>query len=216
MELYFTRHGRTEWNQALRFQGREGDSPLLPESYREIEQLGKHLATIPFVRIYASPQKRAKETALGIQQHLKEPVEIIYSDDLREIGMGDLEGADIMEARKIYGETLDALRYSPDRYDPTPFGGEPYEEMLIRGQQLILSAAEQEQGPLLFVSHGATLTGCIQTLAGADLADVRKMGGLGNNTLSVLKMGESKALPFTLKLWNDDRHLQVNKGKPLL
>lgn len=207
MELYFTRHGRTEWNQALRFQGREGDSPLLPESYEEIARLGKHLSEIPFVRIYASPQKRAKDTAMGIQCYLKVPAEIIYSDDLREIGMGDLEGASIMEARHIYGETLDALRYAPNRYDPRAFGGEPYEEMLARGKKLILEAVEKEQGPLLFVSHGATLTGCIQTLAGASVADARKMGGLGNNTLSILKMNQSKELPFTLELWNDDRHL---------
>ena len=31
MQLYFTRHGKTEWNQARRFQGMMGDSPLLPE-----------------------------------------------------------------------------------------------------------------------------------------------------------------------------------------
>lgn len=210
MDLYFTRHGRTEWNQALRFQGREGDSPLLPESYAEIERLGKHLASVPFTRIYASPQKRAKETALGIQRHLKEPVEIVYAEALREIGMGDLEGAYIMEARRIYGETLDALRYAPDHYDPRPFGGEPYEEMLARGRKLIITAAEKEQGPVLFVSHGATLTGCIQTLGGASLADARKMGGLGNNTLSILNIGETKEPPFTLKLWNDNRHLQVD------
>lgn len=30
MQLYFTRHGKTEWNQARRFQGMLGDSPLLP------------------------------------------------------------------------------------------------------------------------------------------------------------------------------------------
>ncbi|MCB6775816.1 histidine phosphatase family protein, partial [Phocaeicola dorei] len=29
MELYFTRHGKTQWNQERRFQGSNGDSPLL-------------------------------------------------------------------------------------------------------------------------------------------------------------------------------------------
>ena len=40
MKLYFTRHGKTEWNQQKRFQGMTGDSPLLPTSYDEIKQLG--------------------------------------------------------------------------------------------------------------------------------------------------------------------------------
>lgn len=28
MELYFTRHGKTEWNLERRFQGSNGDSPF--------------------------------------------------------------------------------------------------------------------------------------------------------------------------------------------
>ncbi|BDQ56203.1 hypothetical protein EfsSVR2331_03280 [Enterococcus faecalis] len=48
MKLYFTRHGKTEWNQQKRFQGMTGDSPLLPTSYDEIKQLGQYLQDIPF------------------------------------------------------------------------------------------------------------------------------------------------------------------------
>ena len=48
MQLYFTRHGKTEWNQARRFQGMMGDSPLLPESYKEIQLLGDAIANVPF------------------------------------------------------------------------------------------------------------------------------------------------------------------------
>lgn len=207
MDLYFTRHGRTEWNKALRFQGMRGDSPLLPESYTEIDRLGKHLADIPFSKIYASPQKRAKDTAKGLQRHLKHAVEIVYADELREIGMGELEGAFIAEALERYGESLEALRQTPDLYDPSEFGGEPYEEMLARGHKIILEAAKKETGPILFVSHGTTLTGCIQTLAGTNISEVRKMGGLGNNTLSILRMSEAQILPFELLLWNDASHL---------
>ena len=48
MKLYFTRHGKTEWNQQKRFQGMTGDSPLLSTSYDEIKQLGQYLQDIPF------------------------------------------------------------------------------------------------------------------------------------------------------------------------
>ena len=34
MQLYFTRHGRTEWNLEGRFQGREGDSPPFTRKLR--------------------------------------------------------------------------------------------------------------------------------------------------------------------------------------
>ena len=48
MQLYFTRHGKTEWNQARRFQGMLGDSPVLPVSHEEIKLCCYHLAAIPF------------------------------------------------------------------------------------------------------------------------------------------------------------------------
>lgn len=48
MKLYFTRHGKTRWNQEKRFQGMMGDSPLLPESLEAIKALGKELKDIPF------------------------------------------------------------------------------------------------------------------------------------------------------------------------
>ena len=58
MQLYFTRHGKTEWNQARRFQGMMGDSPLLPESYKEIQLLGDAIANVPFEKIYSSTSYR--------------------------------------------------------------------------------------------------------------------------------------------------------------
>ncbi len=48
MELYFTRHGKTQWNQERRFQGSNGDSPLLPQSYEEIKAFGKKVKYVPF------------------------------------------------------------------------------------------------------------------------------------------------------------------------
>lgn len=51
MKLYFTRHGKTEWNQQKRFQGMTGDSPLLPTSYDEIKQLGKIFRLKKFILV---------------------------------------------------------------------------------------------------------------------------------------------------------------------
>ena len=62
MKLYFTRHGKTEWNQQKRFQGMTGDSPLLPTSYDEIKQLGQYLQDIPF-------EKNLFESAITCQKY---------------------------------------------------------------------------------------------------------------------------------------------------
>lgn len=54
MKLYFIRHGKTEWNLEMRFQGASGDSPLLETSIDELKRLGKHLSNVQFDKIYSS------------------------------------------------------------------------------------------------------------------------------------------------------------------
>lgn len=207
MELYFCRHGQTQWNVEGRFQGMKGDSPLLPKSYEEITALGQRLKDIPFEAVYSSPLKRARETAEGIVAESNHPQPILLSDALREIGLGELEGCLIDRARADYCDQLDALRHAPDQYNPAAFGGEPYTEMLKRVCDFVLEAVDKaEKGPLLFVGHGASFSGSIQFLSGKPLAELRAMGGLHNSTVSILETGEPKGeLPYQLTMWNGEK-----------
>ena len=54
MQLYFTRHGKTEWNLARRFPGMMKNTPLLTESYQEIQHLGDAIANVQHEKIYSS------------------------------------------------------------------------------------------------------------------------------------------------------------------
>lgn len=209
MDLYFTRHGKTEWNQELRFQGMSGDSPLLPTSYAEIKLLGQELQEVPFKKIFSSTSLRARKTAEGIRAELKQPVEIIYTDLLKELGLGKLEGESIEEMRAFYGQELEYMRNRLDLYNPESFGGEPIQQAINRITSVVRSALSEGQGPYLFVGHGASLTAGVQALAGKELAELRSMGGLKNNSLSILKVTElEKRQPYELKVWNDDSFLQ--------
>ena len=206
MKIYFTRHGKTEWNQERRFQGMHGDSPLLPKSYEEIKQLGVFLKDVPFEAIYSSPLSRAKQTAEGIQSQLIQKSEIIFSDNLKELGLGDLEGQEIEVGKKLYPKQMVAMRSNPCDYDPTPFNGETFEEMIARSVPFVKDIiAEAQEGPLLFVSHGMTLGGIIQTLIGTPLKDIRKDGGLHNNSISIIDYTDGV---YTLEKWNDERFLK--------
>lgn len=209
MKLYFTRHGKTEWNQELRFQGMTGDSPLLPTSYEEIKLLGQTVKDVPFKKIFSSTSPRARKTAEGINQELQQPVEIIYTDKLKELGLGKLEGQSIAEMRKMYGQELDHMRYQLDRYNPEIFQGEPIDQAISRISSVVKSAVDKGTGPYLFVGHGASLTAAIQSLSGKELGELRSMGGLKNNSLSILEAAEDENEQFyTLKLWNDDSFLR--------
>ncbi|WP_430603492.1 hypothetical protein IGJ02_001012 [Enterococcus sp. DIV0724b] len=209
MKLYFTRHGKTEWNQELRFQGMTGDSPLLPTSYEEIKLLGQTIKNVPFEKIFSSTSLRARKTAEGINQELEQPVEIIFTDELKELGLGKLEGQSIMEMRKIYSDEMDHMRFRLDRYNPEVFQGEPIEQAISRISSVVQAAVDTGDGPYLFVGHGASLTAAIQSLSGKELGELRSMGGLKNNSLSILETkNDEKEQSYTLKLWNDDSFLQ--------
>ncbi|MGX7204306.1 histidine phosphatase family protein [Enterococcus pingfangensis] len=213
MKLYFTRHGKTRWNQEKRFQGMMGDSPLLPESLAAIEALGNELKDIPFEKIYTSSLKRAYLTAEGLNKQLVQPAEIVRSEDLRELGLGTLEGQLIPVIMERYPEDMVNLRHHLDLYDPIPFDGEKIEDMLKRVNDLVEKAvAEAQTGPLLFVGHGAALTAAVQALTGKSLGELRAMGGLFNNSLTILEADDK--LPYKLIQWNDVSFLEGIGPKP--
>lgn len=204
-KLYFVRHGKTEWNLAMKLQGSEGDSPLLEESYFETALLGERLKKISFSKVYVSPQKRAIETANTLMDELPIKPEIIQKEGLKEFGLGKLEGQFIVDAIDAYPEQMHHLRNNPHEYDPSEFGGETFGEMIKRSVVVIEEAVIQNPNEnLLFVGHGATLVALIQTLSGKPLEQIRKAGGLDNSSLSIIEMNE---LGYELILWNDTSHL---------
>lgn len=217
MELYFTRHGKTEWNNERRFQGMMGDSPLLESSYEEIKLLGQHLKEVPFEKIYTSSALRAQKTAEGIAAQLDHTVEIISTEGLKELGLGQLEGQRIDDMYEKYPHELKNLRFHLEKYDPTIFQGEPIQHALDRIEKVVTQAvATAEKGPLLFVGHGASLTAAIQWLAGKELAQLREMGGLVNNSVTLMTTSDRKALPYRLEVWNDSSFLGDASGRDAL
>ncbi|OJG28599.1 phosphoglycerate mutase [Enterococcus caccae] len=186
-----------------------GDSPLLPSSFDEIKLLGQTIKDVPFEKIFSSTSMRARKTAESINQELENPVEIIYTDELKELGLGKLEGQYIADMRKIYSEELDHMRYQLDKYNPEVFQGEPIEQAISRISAVVNDAVDEGEGPYLFVGHGASLTAAIQSLSGKELNELRSMGGLTNNSLSILETkNKGNKQGYTLNLWNDDSFLQ--------
>ena len=61
MKIYLIRHGETDWNHELRFQGRE-DIPLNKAGIGQAEACGAALADAGLQAVYASPLKRAELT----------------------------------------------------------------------------------------------------------------------------------------------------------
>jgi broad specificity phosphatase PhoE len=95
LQLYFIRHGETEWSLSGQHTGRT-DIPLTARGEDEARELGPCLREIQFARVLTSPRQRARRTCelagLGPAAEI--------DPDLAEWDYGDYEGQRSVDIRK--------------------------------------------------------------------------------------------------------------------
>lgn len=210
-KLYFIRHGKTEWNNEGRFQGAQGDSPLLPESYEQIAKLGKHLQDVEFKHAFVSPLRRARLTAENTLQLVKKRPAMTLNSGLIEFRLGVWEGQSFVDVKKQQADQYEAWRNHPDQYDATLVpGAETFEAVQKRFKYAVDEAVRAYGGDdvnLIFFAHGMLLTIGIETLLDTPLAQLRARGGLSNTSTSILETNDGKHYQEILR--NDTSYLGV-------
>lgn len=189
MKVYFVRHGQTEFNQIGRIQGGKIDSPLTQVGIAGAKKAGERLADIKFNQVYASPLKRAKDTAGYImsESNDKNYPAIIEETNFRELEFGQWEGqfiSDIKEEAQYLN-----LKTQPAKYDPSHHQGESYQELVARSCQTLSKIISEQpiEANLLIVSHGITLTTLIKALEGKEQVAYRESGLLDNTSISIME-----------------------------
>lgn len=210
MKFYFVRHGKTEWNAEGRFQGAEGDSPLLDESILELKELGDYLKSVHFDAVFSSDLKRARKTAKIIMEESDFPRSIIYTPALREWKLGKLEGSKISTMKSIYPKQMNAFRHNLAKFNYSMFEAESLYQTTQRVYELIISMKNQSYENVLLVGHGANFTTSIRSLLGHEPATIRDIGGLNNGSVTILETNDFKT--FTCLLWNDKSYLEENNS----
>jgi broad specificity phosphatase PhoE len=193
MEIMLLRHGESEGNALGRMQGRS-DYPLSALGRQQAASAGAFLANHgPFAAVYASPLKRAFETASIVAAQGVRP-EPVVDQDLPEIGAGlleDLNEAEIRAAHPVFMQ-----RSLTETGDFSDYGGESYADVQARVRRLLarLEARHRSaQERVLLVGHG----GFHYQLAKALLCEpvprvcILKMG---NCTASLLRLRERRGL----------------------
>ena len=150
-EVYFLRHGQTEWNFEGRFQGQK-DSPLTALGRRQAEDQGQLLRTViedwRAVDVWVSPLGRTRETAEIALRDV--PAEPKIVPELAEISVGSWEGLRRGEIEKLephFANTSQSERF--EVYCNSP-GGESYAVFSAR-IRLVLEALQR---PTVIVAHG--------------------------------------------------------------
>lgn len=148
--IYLARHGRTPYNHEGRFQG-QGDVPLDETGLRQAQELAENAAPYGFVALYASPLRRARQTAEAVAA--RTGLEIRFDDRLMETHTGDWTDRSFEEVRAEDAAAFDAW-LTGDAAFAFP-GGESFQQ---QGDRVMEAIAEIERGPqpALVVCHGVT------------------------------------------------------------
>ncbi|MEQ1768798.1 MAG: histidine phosphatase family protein [Devosia sp.] len=158
-ELYFVRHGETNWNAEGRYQGSK-DIPLNETGRGQadlnghlLRQLIEHTGRKPVnFAWYASPLTRTRETMQRVRAAFTDPVpEITFDDRLIEISFGIYEGR--LHTELAAGEMAIAGERDGSFWDFRPPEGESYEDVATR----ITDFAKTLSGPSVIVAHGGIL-----------------------------------------------------------
>jgi len=155
-EVWFVRHGETEWNASRRFQGHL-DIPLSPTGVGQAFRLAERVARsrLAFDGLYSSDLRRATETALPLAQALHLP--LVTSPLLREIHVGSLAGLSREEAEARFPEFV--AQASRDPWNTPRPGGESMAQVAGR---LLDFLEGLPPGRHLVVTHGGVIRAALK------------------------------------------------------
>lgn len=199
--LYFARHGETDDNARLVFQG-QGGKGLNGRGRAQARRLAERMRKTRISTIVSSDLERAEETA-RIVGHACEVVHSV-DPDLREVDVGHWTGKSHEEIAELYPEEWAAWS---NGLDLRRGGGETYAELAARIERAVSRiVAMDARDPILVVSHGGSIKSYVAKLLGVSADGMRALAGVGNCGLTVIEH-DSRAR-VRLHAWNDTAHLE--------
>lgn len=149
-KIFLTRHGQTIWNLEGRMQGWL-DSSLTELGVNQAQWFGRKIKDMGIDVIYSSSSGRAVDTADIINRYIG--VDINLSDDLREIGLGKLQGLTQEEIKVKYPDEYNDYYNDPVNYIPVG-DGETFNELLMRVQRKFTRIIDENcDKNILVVTH---------------------------------------------------------------
>jgi broad specificity phosphatase PhoE len=164
MLIYFVRHGQTDWNKALRWQGGNADIQLNATGREQARAVRDWFLTEGIMpgAILSSPMLRARTTAECIAAELE--LKVILEPTFREVGLGEFEGKTTDELQRLYGDKFSHW-LAACHVEAAP-GGESLEQAVGRMKPALMSHIGKVEGPLIIVAHQAILMGMKAALSG--------------------------------------------------
>ncbi len=204
--LYLVRHGENTANLTKEFSCRRVDYSLTAKGILQARQVAAHFAGQRIDAIYASPLKRAVETADIIAGALRLPVTVL--ENFREVNVGALEGKPSdAEHWKVYFQVFEDW-FAGEGTTAFP-EGENYHtlwERMRSGLRQVLAHRNGEN--IIIVGHAGIFTATLKDLCrDIDVAWLRQQPNHnGSITEVTVKTGDS-TLEAELVQWASTAHL---------
>lgn len=160
--LFLIRHGRSTWNAAKRIQG-QADPPLDGVGREQARRLADRLRGEELAVLYASPLRRAWETAEIIGKALGVPV--MPDERLREYDVGDITGLTWEQIAERYPDVARHWAEEPESLEIP--GEERSAPFRARVAAVFGEIASRHAGEMVgVVAHGGTLGAYLGHLIG--------------------------------------------------
>ncbi len=210
-ELILIRHGETDWNRELRFQG-QIDVPLNATGLAQARRVAGRLALEAMDALVSSDLQRALQTARAVaelqrpQLQLDPRIEVA----LREQHFGLVEGLRVPEIQARHPQAwAQWVRFDADFAFA---GGESTRQFHARVLAAVRALAQHHpQQTLVVVTHGGVLDMVYRSALGLSLSGPRE-SAIPNAALNRVRVsGES----IEILDWADTRHLDDLPPQPV-
>ena len=207
-KFFFIRHGRTEWNDQLRYQGAT-DIPLSADGLGQARCAGIRLSKIKADAILTSPLIRARQTAEAIAS-FHPALQPLVIPELTEVNFGAWEGLTVPQIIDRYGQELFDRWRSDPLYTDAP-GGEAMTGLWMRCADAWKKLLGVKGDKIIVIGHGAMLRALFPKILGMERTGAFWKSRLDNCSVSTfLCAPDGRA---SLVCLNDTNHLKMNEAQ---
>jgi 2,3-bisphosphoglycerate-dependent phosphoglycerate mutase len=206
-ELILLRHGETDWNRELRFQGHV-DVSLNAIGLEQAQRLAGRLAGETAHQVYASDLLRARQTAEPVSRQLG--LAAVTDSALREQSFGQVDGMRVDDIKAQHPQAWEGwLQFHEDYCMPE---GETTRQFHTRVMDAVRRIVAAHPGQtLVVVTHGGVLDMIYRTARSLGLSGPRQ-SEIPNAGLNRVRVHENG---IDILAWADVQHLADLPPQPV-
>lgn len=194
VELYIVRHGETDTNYTGKINGSATNLDLNQTGQDQVNYLKEHLNINDFDEIYASPLKRAYQTAEILNQGT---LEIKTDDRLREINYGSWDGLSAAKVMSQHPDGFDEHGYITEDYTKYAQNAESYTQVWQRLEEFLNDMSKKGDEKILVVCHGFVTRSLVKLITQApDIVDIMEPDNASVTKFNLSKSGHRYLVYF--------------------